>query len=232
MAEKPKALPGDAPERQVPELREHDWASSQEPDRFGAPAWLNSTGGTNSPVCRRCGCELVTGSIIFADVKVTKGDEYTYRLATGQVVRSFKPLSCPLFAFDGLSGAVEAKEVGREAKVEIAKTDVRVDEAQARITQLEQENAALHAATAHRLEQLERENAALREQVGEVRQIDLGQLAEKLFELAAAAKERKALESVETKGRVLRVPKELVDVIDVVGVPVEDRGLPEPDDDR
>lgn len=212
MSSKPKALPGETPD--PVELREHDWASGMEPDRFGAPSWLNSTGGTN-PVCQRCGCELITGSIIFADVKISKGTEYTYRLATGQVVRSFKPLSCPVFAFDGLSGAVEAKQIGREAHVEISKT-------QAQVTQLEQKTMALGEAVLARVTQLEQENAELRQQLGEVQQVNLTQLAQALLELAEKAKEKKALEPVTSGDRVLQIPKQLREVIDVVGIPVED----------
>lgn len=228
MSEKPKALPGEAPKRETPKLQDHDWASGGAPDRFGAPAWLNSIGGTNAPVCRRCGCELVTGSVVFADVKIIKGEEYVYRLVTGKVVRSTTPLSCPLFAFDELSGAVEAKQVGREAKIEAAKADLRVDEAQARITQLEQKTAALGEAALARITQLERANAELRKQLSEVRQVDLTQLAQALLELAEQAKEKKALEPVTSGNRVLQIPKQLREVIDVVGIPAEPDEDPEP----
>ena len=196
MVENPKALPGEAPQREEPKLREHDWSSGQKADRFGAPAWLNSTGGASNPVCNRCGCELITGTVIHADVQIVKGDEYIYRTVMGKEVRSMRPLSCPLFGFDAMSGAMEGKELGREAKIEAEKVDIRVDETQYRITQVEAENRALHEATFARLEQLAAENRALREQVGAVTQIDMGTLAAKLYELAASAKERKALESV------------------------------------
>lgn len=224
MAKKPKALPGKTPQREEPVLREHDWDdnTSASPDRFGSPGWLNSGGGTLSKTCRKCGCELLKdGAVVHAGVKIVKGNEYIYRTVTGKEIRSFKPLSCPLFGFDEMSAAMEGKEIGREAKIEAEKVDIRVDETQHRITQLEAENRALHEATMARIEQLEAENRALKEQVGSVTQIDLGQLAQHLFELAEAARERKALESVESKGRVLQIPKELVDVIDVVGIPVE-----------
>lgn len=234
MAGNPKALSGNVPQREEPKLREHDWDDnmSASPDRFGAPGWLNSSGGSVAKTCRKCGCELLKdGAVVHADVKIIKGNEYIYKTALGKEVRSFKPLSCPLFAFDEMSGAVEGKEIGREAKVQAEKVDIRVDETQYRITQLEAQNRALHEATQARITQLETENRELKKAVGQVTQIDLGQLAQKLFELAQAAKEKNALESVESKGRVLQVPKELVDVIDVVGVPVE-KELPPFDEDQ
>lgn len=232
MGDDPEMLPGEAPARREPRKREHDWSSGQKPDRFGSPAWLNSTGGTDNPVCNRCGCELVTGSVVFADVRVTKGQEHVYRTATGKVVHSLKPLACPVFAFDEMSAAMEAKEVGREAKIEAEKVDIRVDDARHELEQLARRQRRLAEAMEARVSQLERENRQLREQVGQVTQIDLGQLAEKLFELAEAAKGRAALEPVESKGRVVQIPKELADVIDVVGVPVEDDDDDEDDDDE
>ena len=221
MDDEPKALPGEAPERKEPKLREHDWSSGQKADRFGAPAWLNSTGGASNPVCNRCGCELITGTVIHVDVQIVKGDEYVYRTVMGKEVRSMRPLSCPLFGFDEMSAAMEGKEIGREAKIEAEKVDIRVDETQYALTQLARKQYRLAEAMEARVSQLERENRALREQVGAVTQIDMGMLAEKLYELAASAKERKALESVESKGRVVQIPKELADVIDVIGIPVE-----------
>lgn len=224
MAEKPKALPGEVPQREEPKLREHQWDdnTSGSPDRFGAPGWLNSGGGSIAKTCRKCGCELLKdGAVVHADVKIVKGGEYIYRTALGKEVRSFKPMSCPLFGFNEMSAAMEGKEIGREAKIEAEKVDIRVDETQYRITQLEAENRALHEGTLARIEQLEQENRALKEQVSQVTQIDLGQLAQKIFELAEAAKERNALEPVESKGRMLQIPPELAEVIDVVGIPVE-----------
>jgi hypothetical protein len=58
------------------------------------------------------------------------------------------------------------------------------------------------------------------------------ELAAHLFALAEEAKERKALESVESKGRVVQIPKELADIIDVVGVPVEAEVLEDPPGDE
>lgn len=108
----------------------------------------------------------------------------------------------------------EALERARRNKQEIRHTNEQVH-------RVEKQQYALAAAMEARITQLERENKALQEQVGSVTQIDLGMLAQKIFELAETAKERKALESVESKGRVVQIPKELVDIIDVVGIPVE-----------
>lgn len=41
------------------------------------------------------------------------------------------------------------------------------------------------------------------------------------YGVAETAKSRKALEPVQAKGRVVQIPKELADVIDVVGIPVD-----------
>ena len=227
----PKALPGEVPRREEPELRGHDWGGGQKLDRFGAPGWLNSEGGNAHPVCNRCGCELITGAIVHADVKIVNGKEYVYRTALGKEVRSLQPLSCPLFGFDAMSGAMEGKEIGREAKIEAEKVDIRVDETQYKLTQLEGKQYRLAVAMEARVSQLEQENRQLREQVGKVTQIDMGQLAAKLFELAEGARERKALESVESKGRVVQIPKELADIIDVVvGVPVTPKEDPPEDE--
>ena len=171
MGDRPKALPGDVPSRETPALHEHEWDdnTTATPDRFGTPGWLNSDGGRISKTCRRCGCEILNaGAIVHVDVKITKGQEYVYRTATGQVVRSFKPLSCPLFGFDAFSGAMEGKEIGRQAKIEAEKVDIRVDETQYRVRQMEAENRALHEATLMRIEQLEAENRALKARVGSV----------------------------------------------------------------
>lgn len=221
MAKKPKALPGEAPQREEPKLREHVWSNGgiRGTDAFGAPSWLNSEGGTVAKSCVVCGCDMLSeGASVRADEKVVNGKEWIYRDRKGLEIRSFVELSCPVL---GAREAPVATEHARIAKVEAEKADIRAEQAEYRITQIEAENRALHEATLARIEQLEAENKALREEVGTVTQIDLGQLAEKLYELAEAAKARKALESVESKGRVVQIPKELADVIDVVGIPVE-----------
>ena len=235
MAKKPKALPGEAPQREEPKLREHEWDDLRtgDTDSFGAPTWLNNENGKVGKTCRRCGAELlVEGYSAQADAKVVNGTEYVYRDYKGHEIRSFVELSCPLIDAPGGGAAAVALEHARIGKVEAKKADIRAEQAEWRITQLEAENWALHEATLARIEQLEAENRSLKEQVGTVTQIDLGQLAEKLFELAEAAKGRKALESVESKGRVVQIPKELADVIDVVGIPVEGELVEDEEDEE
>lgn len=229
MTEIPKALPGDVPERKEPKLREHDWGTGGR-DRFGTPSWVNDL-GSGKKTCSRCGCEEVN-DVIMVDVKIVKGTEYMYRTVTGKLIRSLKPLSCPLFGFDEMSAAMDAKEIGREAKIEAEKVDIRVDATQYRIQQLEAANLALHSEFEARLLQLEAENRALQERVGSVTQIDLGMLAQKLLELAQTGKEQHALESITSGDRVLQIPRELREVIDVVGIPVvSDEGEGKTDND-
>jgi hypothetical protein len=220
VAETQKALPGGVPEE--PALKKHVWG-----DIGGQPSWLNNLSGNLAGTCKVCGCELLEdGAVIQADQKVTGGRVWIYRDALGREVRSFVELSCPVFVGLGsgsvalASAAVEAKEIGRKAKAE-------AQQAQARITQLERATLALGESMEARLVQLERENAALREQVGAVQQIDITQLARVLLELAQTAKEQHALESITSGDRVLQIPRELREVIDVVGIPVEDDAPPD-----
>jgi hypothetical protein len=144
----------------------------------------------------------------------TRESMWWYEDDGGKQLFSNIELSCP---GPGKTLTGEAMERARRNKVEIRNTNEHVH-------RVERQQYALAAAMEARITQLEAENRALREQVGTVSQIDLGQLAAKLFELAEAAKARKArkaLESVESKGRVVQIPKELADVIDVIGIPIE-----------
>lgn len=202
MAENPKALSGDVPD-ELPHLKEHIWEGSTR----GQPAWVNSFNGDRT--CTVCGCTLLSeGAVVNADRQLTSGRRYVYRDVLNKTVTSFQPLSCPVFVGDAASAAAQAKETARETKIETAKTQKALNAVEARIVQLEQENKAL------------------REQVGTVTQIDLTMLAQKLLELAQVAKENQALKAVQTEEGVYQVPKELVDVIDIVGVPVSPKALP------
>lgn len=225
MADKPKALPGDVPpielvfeDGEVLEFRAHEWdrgpsVAPRAPTRMGAMPWLNMPAthyNRVKPRCHACGAiELRRG-----DPKApvgTRESMWWYEDDGGKQLFSNIELSCP---GPGKSLTGEAMERARRNKVEIRNTNEHVH-------RVERQQYALAAAMEARITQLEAENRALREQVGSVSQIDLGQLAAKLFELAEAAKARKALESVESKGRVVQIPKELADVIDVVGIPIE-----------
>jgi len=233
VARKRKALPGEVPQREEPKLREHVWSQGgiSGTDAFGAPSWLNSEGGNVARSCLVCGCEVISeGASVRADAKVVSGKEWVYRDYKGHEIRSFVELSCPVIEAPGGGAAAVALEHARIGKVKAEKADIRAEHAEYRISQIEAENRALREETMARITQLEAENRALKEQVGSVTQIDLGQLAEKLYELAEAAKARKALESVESKGRVVQIPKELADVIDVVGIPVEGEVVEDEDD--
>lgn len=143
------------------------------------------------------------GSVIRADVKY-EGTWYLYTDCLGREIRSSVELSCPVFAGEGVSAGLEGKEIGRRAKVAVDKVDLRVSQLDTRVMQLEADNAAL------------------REQLSAVTQIDVRQLAAALMELAAKAKADKALESIEMRGQHVLVPKELVEVIDVVAVREDD----------
>ncbi len=141
--------------------------------------------------------------MIRADVKY-EGTWYLYTDCLGREIRSSVELSCPVFAGEGVSAGLEGKEIGRRAKVAADKVDLRVSQLDTRVMQLEADNAAL------------------REQLSTVTQIDVRQLAAALMELAAKAKADKALESIEMRGQHVLVPKELVEVIDVVAVREDD----------
>lgn len=151
----------------------------------------------------------------------TRESLWHYEDAGGKKIYSNIALSCP-----GLGKTLtgEAMERARRNKVEIRNTNEHVH-------RVEKQQYVLAAAMEARITQLEQENKALKEQVATVTQIDLGQLAQKIFELAEAAKERKALEAIESKGRVLQIPPELAQVIDVVGIPVETEVIEDEDDD-
>lgn len=211
VAEKPKALPGEVPpiellfeDGEVLEFREHNLGSV---DAFNMPSTHYGSAGRG---CRHCGVTLLSAGSPAAEAG-TNASLWRYEDASGKRINSNIALSCP---GPGKTLTGEALERGRRNKVEIRNTNEHVH-------RIEKQQHALAAAMEARITQLEQENRALQEQVGTVTQIDLGQLAQKLFELAEAAKGQKALESVESKGRVVQIPKELADVIDVVGIPVE-----------
>jgi hypothetical protein len=197
-----KALPGEVPpirllfeDGEHIEFVEHQWGTV---DHFNMPSTHYGMG--SKPACIHCGViELRRGN---PNATVGTPDSlYRYEDAAGIRIDSNIELSCP---GDGKTLTAEALEHTNE-----------------QVHRVEKQQYALAAAMEARITQLEQENKALKEQVGTVTQIDMGTLAQKIFELAEAAKERKALESVESKGRVVQIPKELVEIIDVVGIPVE-----------
>lgn len=198
----PKALPGQV---STPGLKPHSWGPS-------STEWLNNPHGGKT--CTACGCTMEpTGNplVIQADVKY-EGRWYYYTDCLGNRITSSLELSCPVFAAQGGKGDPEAKELGRRAKLMAEQVEGRILGFEARVIQLEQENAAL------------------REQVGRVQQIDLTRLAQTLLELAAQAKENQALGSVRTEAGLVQIPKQLLQVIDVIGIPVEEPSSSEESD--
>jgi len=211
VAGKPKALPGKVPpielkfeDGEVLEFREHVWGRE---DLLNMPA---SHYGMAKPKCIHCGVILLREGNPAAETG-TVASLWQYEDAGGKEIYSNIALSCP---GPGKTLTGEALERARLNKVEIRHTNEQVH-------RVEKQQHALAAAMEVRIAQLEQENKALREQVGSVTQLDMSALARELFKLAQEAKEKKALESVEQKGRVLQIPKELAEVIDVVGIPVE-----------
>lgn len=190
--DEPKAITGKVDELAEPGLKKHTWESD----------WLNQPGGEK--LCKDCGCTLLAeGAIVRADFKVSDGGRvYNYVDCLGRPLSSLMELSCPVFAGVGTANsvAIEAKEIARHARVEVRRA--------------EQQREALDA----RVLQLEADNVALREQLSSVTQIDVRQLAAALLELAQQAKADKALESIELRGQSVKIPKQLVEVIDVVAV--------------
>jgi hypothetical protein len=223
MAEKPQlALPGKVPpielkfeDGEILEFREHSWGTA---DLFNMPA---THYGSVKPECRHCGVVLLREGNPEAETGTVRS-LWRYVDAAGVEIFSNIALSCP---GPGKTLTGEAMERARRNKVEIRHTNEQVH-------RVEKQQYALAAAMEGRITQLEQENKALREQVGQVTQLDMKELAAHLFALAEEAKERKALESVESKGRVVQIPKELADIIDVVGVPVEAEVLEDPPGDE
>jgi len=233
VANEPKALPGVVPpiellfeDGELLEFHPHSWAdpnpAPRPPTRMGAMPWLNMPSthyGSTRSTCTYCGViELRKG-----DPKAPVGTRehmWWYEDDGGKQIFSNIELSCP---GEGKTLTGEALERARRNKREIRNTNEQVH-------RIEKQQYALAAAMEARITQLEAENKALKEHVGSVSQIDLGQLAQKIFELAEAAKGQKALESVESKGRIVQIPKELADIIDVVGVPVEKTEVPPVDE--
>lgn len=213
MAEKPQlALPGIVPpiellfeDGEVIEFIDHQWGQL---DVFNMPA--THYGAGPKPACVCCGViELRRGN---PEARVGTPDSlWRYEDAGGVKISSNIAISCP---GEGCTLTAEALERARQNKEELRHTNKQVH-------RVEKQQYALAAAMEGRITQLEEENKALREQVGTVTQIDMKELAAHLFALAKEAKDQKALESVESKGRVVQIPKELADIIDVVGVPVD-----------
>jgi len=212
MAEKPQlALPGKVPpiellyeDDEVIEFVEHVWGGV---DTFNMPATHYGSTGRG---CIHCKVILLKKGRPEAKVGTIES-LWVYEDNGGKTLRSNIALSCP---GPGKTLTGEALERARHNKQEIRHTNKQVH-------RIEKQQYALAAAMEGRITQLEQENKALREQVGSVQQLDMKELAAHLFALAQEAKERKALESVESKGRIVQIPKELADIIDVVGVPVE-----------
>jgi len=212
MAEKRQlALPGVVPpiellfaDDEVLDFREHDWGVG------GGLNMPSSHYGGRVQECRHCRVMLLRKGNPAAETG-TDASLWRYEDAGGNRIHSNIELSCP---GPGKTLTGEAMERARRNKVEIRYTNEQVH-------RVEKQQYALAAAMEGRITQLEQENKALREQVGTVTQIDMKELAAHLFALAQEAKDQKALESVESKGRVVQIPKELADIIDVVGVPVD-----------
>lgn len=223
MADRPKTLPGRVPpielvseDDEVLEFREHKWGGT---DSFNMPS--SHYGAVGPRTCLIC---FVT-ELRRGDPQAPVGTPerlWRYQDNAGKRINSNIELSCP---GPGKTLTAEYMERARRNKVEIRNTNEHVH-------RVEKQQYALAAAMEARITQLEQENKALKEQVATVTQIDLGQLAQKIFELAEAAKERKALEAIESKGRVLQIPPELAQVIDVVGIPVEGELVEDEDEDQ
>lgn len=192
-SDRSRALVGDVAVPSDLSLKPHKWSSD----------WLNHQNGEQT--CSVCGVTLLAeGAVVRADM-IPGGNHriYNYIDCLGRPLSSMMELSCPTFAGVGSNGAsvsVEAKEIARLARVESAKAEQKLSALDARVVQLE---AA---------------NAALQQQIAAATQIDVRQLAVALMELAEKAKADKALESIEMRGQHVLVPKELVEVIDVVAV--------------
>ena len=211
MADELKALPGEVPPIELlfenDEVLEFNPHGATRVDHYNMPATHYGTTGRG---CPHCGVILLRGGDPRAPAG-TNASLWRYEDAGGRRINSNIELSCP---GPGKTLTGEALERARRNKEEIRHTNQQVH-------RVEKQQYALAAAMEARITQLEQENKALKEQVGSVTQIDMGMLAQKIFELAEGARERKALESVESKGRVIQIPKELAEIIDVVGIPVE-----------
>jgi len=222
MAEKPQlALPGIVPpiellyeDDEVIEFVEHVYGGV---DMFNMPATHYGKTGRN---CIHCKVIFLKAGKPEAKVG-TLESLWIYEDNAGKPIRSNIALSCP---GPGCTLTGEALERARHNKQEIRHTNEQVH-------RVEKQQYALAAAMEGRITQLEQENKALKEQVGQVTQLDMKELAAHLFALAEQAKEQKALESVESKGRVVQIPKELAEIIDVVGIPVEAEIIEKEEDD-
>jgi hypothetical protein len=179
--------------------------------------------------CRKCGCTLGGGGgsiLIRADretfktevdpqtgeTKRVKAQLNHYTDAHGNRISTFEELSCPVYLGDPGSAAATAKEHVRRVKKRLDGVEDQVDGVEGRVESIED-----------RLARLEAENELLRAEVARKPVVDARDLMEFLVEMAKTAVASRQLEAVSMRGGERRVPRQLVDVIDAVSVPAEER---------
>lgn len=213
-----KQLPGPRTKPSAPEPKKHVWDSD----------WLNNPYG--SKTCRVCGVTWVgggrnnhlTGNVRADRMQVDdegkkKEPMYQYIDIHGKRVNSFKELSCPIWIGDPASAAAQAKEGVRNVKGRVGVVEERMETVE------------------DRLDRLEAENAALRDDLDRKQEIDARALMGFLVDMVDAAVRTREIEIVNARGKQYHVPRQLVDVIDVVSIEAPEllpaRQLPEGEDE-
>jgi len=112
-----------------------------------------------------------------------------------------------------LSGSViQAKEGVRKVKGRVGDVENKVEVVEDKVESLED-----------RMARLEAENEALKAEVARKQEVDVTILMEWLTELAQQAARSRSIEAVEARGVQYQVPRQIVDVIDIVSLEPDPR---------
>ena len=179
----------------------HQWESD----------WLNHPNG--GATCRVCGCTKRT-DLVRAD-RSRPGEKTQlnhYVDAAGNAISTFEELSCPVWIGDPGSAAAQAKEGVRKVKGRVGDVENKVEVVEDKVESLED-----------RMARLEAENEALKAEVARKQEVDVTILMEWLTELAQQAARSRSIEAVEARGVQYQVPRQIVDVIDIVSLEPDPR---------
>lgn len=112
--------------------------------------------------CKVCGCTILSGVI---EPGFGRQKRFHYRDASNNTISTFKEMSCPLWIGDPAATATETKQGLRETNIEVQQLNEKV-------------------------QQLQAENLSMREQVEQLRTIDLNALAQALVDFAKSHPEK------------------------------------------
>ena len=172
----------------------HQWKSD----------WLNHPNG--GATCRVCGCTKRTDLVRADRSRPREKTQLNHYVdAAGNAISTFEELSCPVWIGDPGSAVAQAKEGVRKVKGRVGDVEDKVESLEDRMARLEAENEALKAEVARK------------------QGVDVTILMGWLTELAQQAARSRSIEAVEARGVQYQVPRQIVDVIDIVSLEPDPR---------